>query len=358
MALENFNELLLKSAGVALAVFDRESEALLFYNKRLVDWFSSAAEENATLGALFPGIDREKMEQRFTAGRGYNSEQTVKVGARETVIALRLEAQERDGDRVLVMEGQNITKLRELEYMIDSYSKMIERQNRDLRKEKDRAEKLLLNIMPKTVYEEWRSFGITTPQRYDASVLMLDFVDFTEMAVSQDPAELIKELNDIFTAFDRIVEEFSCERIKTIGDAYIAVSGLPEPTPEHAQNIARVALRFLRYLKRRNDSHATQWRGRIGLASGPVVGSIVGIQKYVYDIFGPGVNLAARMEALSGPMEITLPAQMANSVRSEFALERGEAVEVKGFGKLVTYKLLGDESGKTSHIPAPHWSPG
>lgn len=356
MDLTKFNELLLKSAGVALAVFDRDGEQLLFNNRRLVEWFPAAGEAGATLMTLFPKLDHEKMEERFAAGRGFNCEETVKIGRRESVIGLRIEAQEKDGGQVLVLEGQNITKLKELEYMIDSYSKMVERQNRDLRKEKERAEKLLLNIMPKTVYEEWKSFGITTPQRYEASVLMLDFVDFTEMAISQDPAELIKELNDIFTAFDRIVEEFSCERIKTIGDAYIAVSGLPEPTPEHAQNIARVALRFLRYLKRRNASHATQWRGRIGLATGPVVGSIVGIQKYVYDIFGPGVNLAARMESLSGPMEITLPAAMADTLKAEFSLEAGKALEVKGFGKVMTYKLLGDEGGQTAQVPAPHWS--
>lgn len=104
--------------------------------------------------------------------------------------------------------------------MIESYSKIIERQNRDLKKEKERVEKLLLNIMPQQVYEEWTEFGVTTPQRFDnASVLMLDFVGFTQMAISQEPTKLISELNDIFTAFDWIVEQFGCERLKTIGDA-------------------------------------------------------------------------------------------------------------------------------------------
>jgi adenylate cyclase len=132
----------------------------------------------------------------------------------------------------LIVECQNVSKIRELEYMIESYSKMVEKQNRSLQREKERAEKLLLNIMPKTVYEELKSFGVTTPTRYDAaSVLMLDFVGFTEMAISQDPSALIAELNDIFTSFDPTVEKFGCERIKTIGDAYMAVSGIPEPTP-------------------------------------------------------------------------------------------------------------------------------
>ena len=118
------------------------------------------------------------------------------------------------------------------------------------------------------------------------------------------------ELNDIFSAFDRIVEMFGCERIKTFGDAYLAVSGLPggERRPCGLE-IARVALRMRRYIERRNASHPTPWLCRIGINTGPVIGSIVGVQKYVYDIFGPAVNLAARLEALSEPMQITLCAR-------------------------------------------------
>ena len=92
--------------------------------------------------------------------------------------------------------------------------------------------------------------------------------------------------------------------VVTIGDSYIAVSGLPEATTDHAQNIAKVALRMRRYLEKRNAAHAEDWLCRIGISTGPVIGSIVGIQKYVYDVFGPGVNLAARMESLSEPMQI------------------------------------------------------
>ncbi len=99
--------------------------------------------------------------------------------------------------------------------------------------------------MPRSVYEEMKNYGTTTPQRYDAaSVLMLDFVDFTEMAISNDPGSLISELNDIFSAVDQIVELFGCKRIKTMGGAYLAVSGLPEPTPDHTYNITKVALRL------------------------------------------------------------------------------------------------------------------
>jgi len=250
-----------------------------------------------------------------------------------------------EGVPLFVVECQNITKLKELEYMVESYSKMVEKQTRDLEKEKERVERVLLNIMPKSVYDEWKVFGVTTPQRYDeAAVLMLDFVDFTEMAISKDPTALISELNDIFTAFDRIAEQFGCERIKTIGDAYMAVSGLPESNPDYARNITRVALRFAHYLRRRNRSHAEQWRYRIGIASGSVIGSIVGVQKYVYDIFGPGVNLAARMEAVAKPMQIAMSADLYAMVRSHVRARDAGEREIKGFGRQRVYLLEGSDS--------------
>jgi hypothetical protein len=109
------------------------------------------------------------------------------------------------------------------------------------------------------------------------------------MAISRDLAGLITELNHIFTVFDRIIDLFDCERIRTFGDAYMAVSGLPGQNPEHAHNIARVALRMMRNIERYNSTHPEAWHARIGINSGPGIGSLVGVQKYVYDIFGPGV---------------------------------------------------------------------
>jgi class 3 adenylate cyclase len=107
---------------------------------------------------------------------------------------------------------------------------------------------------------------------------MLDFVGFTEMAISRDPTGLIAELNDVFTAFDRIVEGFGGERIKTLGDAYIAVCGIPDSGPDDGANIARIALRLVHYLERRNAQHAQAWRCRVGINIGPVIGSVIGVQ--------------------------------------------------------------------------------
>lgn len=344
MKLEKFNEMLLESAGVGLAILRPGTREILFGNRRFEEWFPESLGTGRKLDELCPDIDYERMEERLSRGREFTAEVSIKASRRAVTLAMQCSSHEHDGMAVLILECQNISKMKELEYMIESYSKMVEKQNRTLEREKERVEKLLLNIMPKPVYEEMKTFGITTPQKFEnASVLMLDFVGFTDMAIAKDPAGTISELNDIFTAFDTIAEQFGCERLKTIGDAYMAVSGIPEPTPEHATNIAKLAVLILRYLKRRNTTHKLQWRARIGINSGVVIGSIVGVQKYVYDIFGPGVNLAARMEAFSEPMEITLCEDMADLIRDDFELiDRGE-FEVKGFG---TKRLFGLDSGR------------
>jgi class 3 adenylate cyclase len=345
--LDRFNKMLLESAGVGLAVIDPETGGVLFGNRRFSEWFPQAIETGARLRDIIPSLDEDKMQARFAEDRSHAAEVAVQVKRREVALAVTLSRHTRNGAAAIIAEFQNISKLKELEYMIESYSKMVEKQNRTLQREKERVEKLLLNIMPKQVYEELKAFGVTTPQRYDAaSVLMVDFVGFTDMAISRDPAGVISELNDIFTAFDRIAEQFGCERIKTMGDAYMAVSGIPEPNPEHAVNIAKVAVLIVRYLKRRNEARTQQWHCRVGINSGTVIGSIVGVQKYVYDIFGPGVNLAARMEELSEPMSITLCEDMYPLIRDDFQVSEIGEVEVKGFGRKRLYTLQGGREGR------------
>ena len=350
MKLDVFNKMLLESVGVGLAILEMDTREVLFANRRFIEWVPGTASVGHPLDEAFPEVDYSALAEKIEAGEIYVCEVTIKVKRRSVTLALQFTGHVHEGKPVLILECQNISKIKELEYMIESYSTMVEKQNRTLQREKERVEKLLLNIMPKTVYEELKTFGVTTPQKYEAaSVLMLDFVGFTDMAISQDPAGVISELNDIFTAFDRIMEQFGCERIKTVGDAYMAVSGIPEPTPEHAQNIAKVAVLILRYLERRNAAHTNQWRCRIGINSGPVIGSIVGVQKYVYDIFGPGVNLASRLEELSSPMEITLCDEMHALIEHDFRFVERGVKEIKGFGERTIYTLDSAHSMVSMH---------
>ncbi|WP_300015767.1 adenylate/guanylate cyclase domain-containing protein [uncultured Roseobacter sp.] len=336
MTIEAINEQLLRAIGVGVALLDRQTLQFGFRNDTFEEWFSDETQP-AQLQQLFPDLDVSAMQENLTGSGRYASEIRFKKKRRTLVIALDFTAADED---VLVLVCQNITRIKELESMIDSYSMMVERNTREIKREKEQVEKLLLNIMPRSVYEEFKTFGVVTPQMYDpVSVLMLDFVGFTDMVASQDPSVTVTELNDIYSAFDRIGEQFGCERIKTIGDAYITVTGLPDPTPDHAKAIANTAIRFVRYLTRRNLSHPHQWQCRIGLSTGSVVGSVVGIQKYVYDIFGPAVNLASRLQEFSEPMQITVQDDVATVLKDQFDLENVGARTIRGFSKQDVWRL-------------------
>lgn len=336
-------ELALRAAQVCetpLAVLEPGSFVIRLENARFFQLFASSGKDEETLSDRVAGFDAVLAAKRLETRRAYAQSLDVKSGARTLHLEMKLRLEEAGGPGFVLAEFTDISKQRQAEYMLDSYSAMAEKNARELKREKERVEKLLLNVMPRQIYEELREYGTTTPQKFDsASVLMLDFVDFTEMAVSQDPGAVIAELNDIFSAFDRIVELFDCERIKTIGDAYVAVSGLPHPNPDHAAALARVALRMKRFLEKRNASHPNTWRYRIGLAAGPLIGSMVGIQKYVYDIFGPAANLAARVEDACEPGTIAMSEGFYRLLEGGFACSALGATELKGFGREELYAL-------------------
>ncbi len=333
MSIAAINEHLLRSLGVGVAILRFSDLQFYYHNQSFGEWFGSPDTSDVVSSIIEDLRDEARSALRETGQ--FVAEVEVKPRRRTLIIAVSLTLAEVDGEEMIIAECQNITRMRELEKMIESYSNMVERNTRELEREKERVERLLLNLMPRSVYEEFKTFGVVTPQLYrDVSVVMLDFVDFTTFAEKSDPTVTLGELNDIFTAFDRIAEQFGCERIKTIGDAYLAVSGMPDPEPDHAVAVANCAVRFLRYLERRNESHQYKWRARIGLGSGAAVGSVVGIQKYVYDVFGPAVNLAARLQVFAHPMKIVAPAEMKDDLMDAFKVEDLGEYDIKGIGEM------------------------
>lgn len=348
-SLPGINEHLLRVIGVGVAVLRASDLTFLFHNGLFAEWFGKP-EPGQTLLDILPDLDQRELDDVKQSGLRYSAELQMKPKRRTLIFAVTISLANGMGEQVLVVECQNITKIRELESMIDSNSTMVERNTRELEREKERVERLLLNLMPRAVYEGYKTFGVVTPQLYDqVSVVMLDFVGFSDFAARTDPTVTLSELNDIFTAFDRIVEHFGCERIKTIGDAYLAVSGMPDATPEHATAVAYCAVRFLRYLERRNESHPHKWQARIGLGMGPAVGSVVGIQKSAYDVFGPAVNIALRMQVFANPMNIVAPEEMKNALIDEFQVSDLGPVDIKGMGVIGLISV-------TSRLNPPHAS--
>lgn len=207
--------------------------------------------------------------------------------------------------------------------------------NAALEREKGRSDKLLLNILPQKVADELKDFGVSTPQKFDnVSVLFSDIVGFSKIASKLAPEKLINELNDIFTGFDHIMEDNGCERIKTMGDGYLAVCGMPAKNEKNALRLAQAALGMVDFLKKRNQTADLSWEVRIGIHTGDVVGGVVGTKKYIYDVFGDTVNLAARLEQHSAPMKINISESTRNLVESSFSFTPRGTVETNGNGPI------------------------
>jgi len=204
--------------------------------------------------------------------------------------------------------------------------------------EKEKSEALLRNILPAHIAEQLKETGSTVPELFEnVTVFFSDLVGFTAMSSVMDPKTLIAELNDIFTNFDNIIGAHRCERIKTIGDAYLAVCGMPLPDPGHARNMVNAAVEMVRWLEARNAAAPHQWKMRVGIHTGPVVGAVVGVKKYIYDVFGDTINTASRMESNSEPMRINLSENAHRLVRDDFVFFERPALEVKGKGSMRMY---------------------
>ena len=207
-------------------------------------------------------------------------------------------------------------------------------------REKRKSEKLLLNILPRKVASELKRHGTSQPQTFEGvSVLFSDFVNFTRISSTMSPGDLISELSQFFTEFDQAVEQYGCERIKTIGDAYLAVCGLPQAHPDHAARLLQVAKAMLEAVNRHNQSSEQRWEIRIGLHCGTVVGGIVGTKKYIYDVFGDAINTASRMESNSHPMRINVSEDFYLQVQDQESWEARPDAEVKGKGSMKMYFL-------------------
>jgi len=204
--------------------------------------------------------------------------------------------------------------------------------------EKEKADKLLLNTLPKKIVDDLKIFGKTDPETFEnVTVYFSDIVSFTNHSSRTKPDDLIAELNIIFTEFDEIMERHHCERIKTIGDAYLAVCGMPEPEINHAENMIKASIEIVNYMKKRFKEREDGWEMRIGIHSGSVVGGIVGEKKYIYDVFGDTINTSSRMESNSEPMRINVSDTTHELVKDKFNFTQREEMEVKGKGPMTMY---------------------
>ncbi len=236
---------------------------------------------------------------------------------------------------------------------LSSTIEKLDRQIHIINEGQNRMEEMLNGLIPTEIINEITQYGTSKPKKYrEASVLFVDLVDFTKKSSRLSPKIIIDELSDIFSEFDKIVKRNNCTRIKTIGDGYLAVSGIPTPSRKHAINMIKTAIDMREYIFQRNLINNVKWDLKIGINSGEVIGSVLGKNNYLFDVFGHTVNEAARLENLCDPNQINVSRFSYLLVRNTYTFIERLPHDVKGIGKRRMYYLKStddvfarDESG-------------
>ncbi|MBI3870016.1 MAG: response regulator [Verrucomicrobia bacterium] len=216
---------------------------------------------------------------------------------------------------------------------------------KQLSAEREKSERLLLNVLPAAIAERLKQGEATIAESYlDVTVMFADIASFTQLS-ERTPAQMLVELlNEVFSAFDRLAERHGLEKIKTIGDSYMAVGGLPVPCANHAERVARMAIDMQVAIRELNVARGTTLAIRVGIHSGPVVAGIIGRRKFSYDLWGDTVNLASRMESHGQAGEIQVSETTKRKLEHLFQFAPRGPVQIKGKGELPTY-LLCDPDG-------------
>jgi class 3 adenylate cyclase len=263
-------------------------------------------------------------------------------------------------NRINWLKSENVKKQKEIIYQLKQNEeiqleanrvleqKVVERtaevveQKNEAVKQKKRSDELLLNILPEETAEELKVTGSAKAKHINqATVLFTDMKDFTQLSEKLTPEELVAEINDCFSEFDRILEKFGVEKIKTIGDSYMAAGGLPTPNTTHAKDVVNCALNILQFMQQLNDRKKAEGKIsfdiRIGIHTGPVVAGIVGLKKFAYDIWGDTVNIASRMESSGEVGKINISKTTFDLVKDEFTCVYRGKVEAKNKGMIDMY---------------------
>ncbi|MBP0028264.1 adenylate/guanylate cyclase domain-containing protein [Roseofilum sp. Guam] len=218
----------------------------------------------------------------------------------------------------------------------------VEERTADLRREQEKSETLLLNILPEAIAKQLKQEAQAIAEHFESvTILFSDIVGFTSLSSRMAPINLVTWLNELFSSFDYLVEKHGLEKIKTIGDAYMVVGGLPVPQREHQAAMAAMALEMQESMQQFCLENGECLQIRIGLHTGPVVAGVIGVRKFSYDLWGDTVNVASRMESSGMPGKIQVSEQFYQSLKDQFEFEERGIISVKGKGKMKTYWLEG-----------------
>ncbi|MCH9732546.1 MAG: adenylate/guanylate cyclase domain-containing protein [Actinomycetia bacterium] len=221
--------------------------------------------------------------------------------------------------------------------------------------EYERSERLLSNILPETIADRLKDPSPTViADKYDdASILFADIAGYTKRASDTTPAELVRFLDSLYTGLDALVDQHGLEKIKTSGDSYMVVSGVPVPRDDHLEALAALALDIAEAVADLKDSDGRDVPLRIGMAAGPVVAGVVGAKKFFYDVWGDAVNVASRMETTDEEGRIQVPENIYERLRTSFTLEERGYIDIKGKGLMHTWYLVGRRTQPLTTTSSP-----
>lgn len=231
---------------------------------------------------------------------------------------------------------------KQLEQRVRERTAQLQETNVELVKEQEKSDHLLLNILPESIAAKLKNGQSSIADAFaEVTILFADIVGFTVLSARISPEELLDFLNEIFSAFDGLTEKYGLEKIKTIGDAYMVVGGLPNPSTNHAESIAEMALDMQEELAKFNAKHHAAINIRIGINTGPAIAGVIGTKKFIYDLWGDAVNTAARMEShgIAGAIQVTQSTY--DILRNKYLFEDRGMIHIKGKGHMNTYLLAG-----------------
>jgi class 3 adenylate cyclase len=249
-------------------------------------------------------------------------------------------------EQVKTLSEKNIEQEQEKQKILENQKVELEIQvlerTTELREEKKKSDDLLLNILPAEIAEELKQKGSAVARDYEkVTVMFTDFKDFTKISEQLTPTELVKEIDFCFSAFDRIIQKHGVEKIKTIGDAYMCVGGLPLASNTHAYDVVNAALEIRNFMEKHNHEKQLkgqhQFRIRIGIHTGSVVAGIVGVKKFAYDIWGDTVNIASRIESSGEPSKVNISGSTYELVKNNFNCSYRGKIEAKNKGQIDMY---------------------
>jgi adenylate cyclase len=234
------------------------------------------------------------------------------------------------------------TQIEKLAKETATQAEKLQQAYKQLELEQVKSEELLLNVLPGPIAKRLKQDEHNIADTFaEVTVMFADIVGFTELSARISPSELVGVLNDIFSAFDHLADKYGLEKIKTIGDAYMVCGGLPVPRVDHAEAIAEMALDMQQEIRRLSVDHNEAFSIRIGINSGPVIAGVIGLKRFIYDLWGDTVNIASRMESHGMTGCIQMTAASYELLRDKYYFEKRGTIHVKGKGYMTTYLLLG-----------------